>query len=150
MDIDHMKNKQEPFIPRKKRTLHKSKLSSSCLYSSYKISKVLRDSMILYKKEQAKPTYETIINDAFAELELIWTAEKKEPTKNKMIQCLRYNPPPNSKQKVPVSLRFDSCFSYLINDILNEREQLARDTTDLIERMLTWYLRNKGFLAKIE
>ena len=149
MDIDHMKNKQEPFIPRKKRTLHKSKLSSSCLYSSYKISKVLRDSMILYKKEQAKPTYETIINDAFAELERIWTAEKNEPTKNKMIQCLRYNPPPTSK-KVPMSLRFDSRFSYLIKDILNEREQLARDTTDLIERMLTWYLRKKGVLAEME
>lgn len=66
-----------------------------------------------------------------------------------MILCLVYNPPPNPKEKVTVSLRFDRRFSYLIDAILSEPLFLSRNTTDLIERTLSWYLRKEGFLEQI-
>lgn len=126
----------------------KRKQLKSRLYSSYKISRELRDALMRYKKARKNMSYEIIINNAFTELEQIWEREKNKPIKNKMILCLVYNPPPNPKVKVAVRLRFDRRFSVLIDAILAEPLFLSRNTTDFIERALSWYLRKEGFLEQ--
>lgn len=143
MIIDLTTNKKKLPKGRKKRRQFKSNL-----YSSYKIPRELRDALIDCKKAQKKASYETILNDAFAELEPIWKKEKDKPVKETMRQCLVYNPPPGPKEKVLVSLRFNARFSYLIDAIIAEHLPLAKDTTDLIKRTLSWYLRKKGFLEQ--
>jgi hypothetical protein len=64
---------------------------------------------------------------------------------------LRYNPPPKSDKNVRVSFTFLENKHYeFVKKILKEDFPYVRNTTDFILRSISYYLREKGYLEKID
>jgi len=78
----------------------------------------------------------------------LWNAENIEGYEEAG-DILIDNPPPKSKQYVPLHVRFSEKSAY---EIACEAERFAfvRSTTDFVKRVLSWYLRKVGILEEIK
>ena len=65
----------------------------------------------------------------------------KEVEKN-----LRFNPPPKSKTKDTMWISFKGALTFQWVQMLEQDYAIVRCTEDFIRRLLTWFLKEEGFL----
>jgi len=87
-----------------------------------------------------------IFDLAIFKLMHMWDDGKHEEVENALV----YNPPPNSKKSITLSLRFTGQESFDWVCDLEREEAIIQSTRDFILRALSWFLREKGVLDKYD
>jgi len=83
-----------------------------------------------------------IFDSAIFELIALWDDGKREEVK----KALRFNPPPKSKKKIKLNVRFTGEKSFTWVCDLETKHAAVFSTEDFIKRALSWFLRKEGFL----
>jgi hypothetical protein len=76
----------------------------------------------------------------------MWDTGKFEEVEKALV----HNPPPDSDRRVSVNFRFTGLESFQWACDLEQKEAIIRSTDSFILRTLSWFLRQKGALNKIE
>jgi hypothetical protein len=83
---------------------------------------------------------------AVFKLMAMWGEGKRQEVENALV-C---NPPPDSKKTISVSFRFTGDESFRWACDLEQDKAIVRSTDSFILRTLSWFLREKGVLDRIE
>ena len=127
---------------RKGRTIHKSNR-----YEMYTIPLELYIALKRFKEDNNMKSNEEIFHDALIQIKMEWEMDTNTIIKKKIEQCLVYNPPPKSEKHKRVGLRFKDSDMPFIKILITAEFPYVKDTTKLVNRVLSWYLRKEGYLA---
>jgi len=115
------------------------------------IPSTLMDGIRKYKKRTGVQNPE-VFDTALLRLWNIWNGgQHTNESANKdsiddVEKKLRYNPPPDSKEKECIWISFKGEMTFQWVQMLEQDYAIIRCTEDFIRRLLTWFLRDEGFL----
>jgi hypothetical protein len=127
-------------IPYNRKTL---KYYSKDGFNTFNLTKELYDSLKRYREQNSMQNSE-VLSKAIHEIQKFATIDSKE-----FEDALHHNPAPGSTIK-RIDFKIEREQFEFILKLLEGKKPLVTDTSDFIRRVLTWYLREKGFLEKPE
>ena len=132
-------NKQDK-IPYNRKTLkHYSKDD----FTTISLPKELYDCLRKYREQKSMQNSE-VLSQAIEEIQKFATIDSED-----FEDALLHNPAPGSSIiRTDFKIKEED-FEFILK-LLMGKKHLVRDTSDFIRRVLTWFLREKGFLKKPE
>jgi predicted CopG family antitoxin len=112
-------------------------------FTTISLTSELYDSLKKYRERNSMQNSE-VLSQAITELRTVGPIESQQ-----FEDTLIFNPAPESPRKRTDFKIKEEHFEFILK-IIKGKKPIVNSTSDFIRRVLTWYLREKGFLEKPE